>query len=122
MTDLAAILETVMGRQWFQLFVQREVDSEMVRKRWGTTVLEIFEVNRDMMDLEDAKAKERQQRDERECREEHLRDTDVNVGHLSEEEGGSSDSSGAKVFPSRTVDCSGRQARARPWWWRRTWS
>ena len=35
LTDLGAIMDTVMGRQWFQLYVNREVDDEMVRKRWG---------------------------------------------------------------------------------------
>ena len=114
MTDLEALLETVMGRQWFQLFVQREVDSEMVRKRWGASVLEIFQVNRDMMDMEDEKIKERQAKEDRDNREMHLRDVDVNVACMSEEDGGSSASSGPKVFPKTEVVAGRRQRGGAP--------
>ena len=53
-SHLGDIMESVMGRQWFQLFVDRQVDSDMVRKRWGAAALEIFQVNRDMMELMEA--------------------------------------------------------------------
>ena len=36
--DLESILETVMGRQWFQLYVDRQVDDVMVSKRWGKRI------------------------------------------------------------------------------------
>ena len=102
-TDLASILDTVMGRQWFQLFVQREVDSDMVRRRWGASVLEIFQVNRDMMDLDEDKRKDQQAKDEAEGKPMHLRDFDVNVACMSDDGGASSTSSGAKVFPKIEV-------------------
>ena len=99
MTDLEAILETVMGRQWFQLFVQREVDAEMVRKRWGPTVLEVFQVNRDMMDM----AEEQEQHGiGPRAMEMRMGDGDVNVRQMSDNSS-SAESSGAKVFPKRTV-------------------
>ena len=102
-TDLASILDTVMGRQWFQLFVQREVDSDMVRRRWGASVLEIFQVNRDMMDLDEDKRKDQQAKDEAEGKPMHLRDFDVNVACMSDDDGASSASSGAKEFPKIAV-------------------
>ena len=98
MTDLEAILETVMGREWFQLFVHRQVDAEMVRKRWGTTVLEIFQVNRDMMDMAEEQEKHGVGPRAMEMR---MGDGDVNIRHMSEDD--SSASSGAKVFPEREV-------------------
>ena len=98
MTDLEAILETVMGREWFQLFVHRQVDAEMVRKRWGPTALEIFQVNRDMMEM----AEEQQQRGVGpRAMEMRMGDGDANVRRMSDDD--SSESSGAKVFPARTV-------------------
>ena len=106
MTDLGAILETVMGRQWFQLFVQRQVDAEMVRKRWGTTVLEIFQVNRDMMDMAEDQEKHGVGPRALEMR---MGDGDINVRHMSEDNS-SAESSGAKVFPRRTV-VAGRRDR-----------
>ena len=48
--DLGSILTTVMGRQWFQLFVDRQVNGEMVAKRWGKGALEVFEINRAMVE------------------------------------------------------------------------
>ena len=106
MTDLGAILETVMGRQWFQLFVQRQVDAEMVRKRWGTTVLEIFQVNRDMMDMAEDQEKHGVGPRAMEMR---MGDGDVNVRHMSEDDS-SAESSGAKVFPKREVVAGRREA------------
>ena len=56
--DLGSILDTVMGREWFQLFVQGQVDEDMVAKRWGTAALEIFEVNRAMVELTEEELRE----------------------------------------------------------------
>ena len=100
MTDLSAIMETVMGRQWFQLFTQRQVDAEMVKKRWGAAVLEIFQVNRDMMDLVDEQERHGQGPRAMEMR---MGDGDVNVGRMSEGDSHSNASSGAKVFPTREI-------------------
>ena len=100
MTDLGAIMETVMGRQWFQLFTQRQVDAEMVKKRWGAAVLEIFQVNRDMMDLVDEQEQRGQGPRAMEMR---MGDGDVNVGRMSEDDNRSDTSSGAKVFPKSEI-------------------
>ena len=93
LADLGSIMESVMGRQWFQLFVNREVDEVMVRRRWGAKVLEVFQINRDMMELQQ--------------REGHLQDDEQACGSLrvkpmSESED-SMASSGAKEFPCREV-------------------
>ena len=93
LTDLGSIMETVMGRQWFQLFVNREVDDAMVRKRWGASALEVFQVNRDMMEL---------MQGERDTAANRSQDADLRVGPMSDGEE-SLASSGAKVFPRRTV-------------------
>ena len=99
MTDLEAILETVMGRQWFQLFVQRQVDEEMVKKRWGAMVLEVFQVNRDMMDM----AEEQEQHGVGpRAMEMRMGEGDVNVRPMWDNSS-STASSGAKVFPKITV-------------------
>ena len=100
MTDLSAIMETVMGRQWFQLFTQRQVDAEMVKQRWGAAVLEIFQVNRDMMDLVDEQERRGQGPRAMEMR---MGDGDVNVGRMSEDDNCSDASSGAKVFPTKEI-------------------
>ena len=109
-TDLGAILETVMGRQWFQLYVQKDVDDDMVRRRWGASVLEVFQVNRDMMDLADERAKEKALKEARARLDVCHESEDVNVNRMSDS-GGSSASSGAKVFPKREV-LAGRRGRA----------
>ena len=93
LTDLGAIMDTVMGRQWFQLFVNREVDDEMVRKRWGSSALEVFQVNRDMMELMQGD----QDKNDRRQAEDSLRVRPMSEGEESLA------SSGAKVFPRRTI-------------------
>ena len=93
LTDLGSIMETVMGRQWFQLFVNREVDDAMVRKRWGATALEVFQINRDMMEL---------QQGDKDIREDKPTSEGLHVRPMSEDEE-SLASSGPKVFPRRVV-------------------
>ena len=109
LTDLGAILETVMGRQWFQLYVQKEVDDDMVRRRWGASVLEVFQVNRDMMELADEKAREKALKEARACPDVCHESEDVNVDRMSDS-GGSSAFSGAKVLKREIL--AGRRGRA----------
>ena len=100
--DLGDIMESVMGRQWFQLFVDRQVDSDMVRKRWGAAALEVFQVNRDMMELMEAV-----EQDKGKSAAERMRAGSQHEGELvvrnMDRDDGSSESSGAKVFPRREV-------------------
>ena len=98
LVDLGSIMESVMGRQWFQLFVNREVDDLMVRKRWGVKVLEVFQINRDMMEL---------QQQERRLERDELDGGALHVRPMSEDED-SLASSGPKVFPGREVVAGGR--------------
>ena len=114
-TDLGDIMESVMGRQWFQLYVDRQVDAEMVRKRWGAAALEVFQVNRDMMELMEAV-----QKDKGKSAAERLGtgSPDALEVRNMDEEDDSNQSSGAKVFPRREV--AGRRGMddaesKRPW-------
>ena len=136
LTDLGSILDTVMGREWSQLFVQRQVDEDMVVKRWGRAVLEVFEVNRAMVEMnkeiqgsgvmtsEADNGRELAKNEEREegcevgddapqgmsegCgRHGPSMKDELRVRNMSEE--GSEASSGAKVFPTREIVAGNRR-------------
>ena len=108
--DLGAIMESVMGRQWFQLYVEDQVDDDIIRRRWGPATLEVFQANRDMMELQ---AKEDYHKDKQVVDNEgqkanvddQQRDVKVElrVKPMSEDDDMSAASSGAKVFPRTTV-------------------
>ena len=101
-SDLGDIMESVMGRQWFQLFVDGQVDAEMVRKRWGATTLEVFQVNKDMMELMEAMEADKGKSAAERLRESPRPEGDLVVRHMDSDDG-SSRSSGAKDFPLRSV-------------------
>ena len=113
--DLDAIMESVMGRQWFQLCVEDQVDDDIIRRRWGPATLEVFQANRDMMELQ---AKEDYRKDKQVVDNEgqgvnvddQQRDVkdELRVRPMSEDDDMSTASSGAKVFP-RTIVVAGRR-------------
>ena len=106
-TDLGAIMNSVMGRQWFQLFMDGQVDENMVAKRWEAAALEVFQVNRDMMQMMEERVDDEKSEAESRPRR-RLESQGLRVREL--EGDSSSQSSGAKEFPKREV-VAGRRER-----------
>ena len=57
LSDLATledVLASTMRREWFDLWCCNQVDSEMVERKFGRKILETFEINRAMIEMDEA--------------------------------------------------------------------
>ena len=97
----------------------------MIRKGWGPSVLEVFQVNRDMMETSEQEADARRDISYHRCKDNVVAEKaadrgggdnkgDVRVRNMSEDDAESSNaSSGAKAFPERSIMAGNREAERR---------
>ena len=101
--ELEDIMDSVMGRQWFQLCMDNQVDDEMVEKRWGRQALEMFRINRDMVRVAEAGGIDQEMMEAAEIqaweKAKNEPEKEIRIRNMSSSSTEGSGSSGAKAYP-----------------------